>query len=43
MNILHLFDTNGDNSIQLEEFERQMTKYMGGVAAGRIDRIKTVD
>lgn len=34
MNILHLFDTNGDNSISLDEFERQMEKYMGD--GGRI-------
>ena len=42
MNILHLFDTNGDNSISLDEFERQMSKYMGG---GRIEipRVEQID
>ena len=39
MNILHLFDTSGDNRISLEEFEAQMSKYMGGTAIGRIDKI----
>ena len=40
-NILHLFDTNGDNCIALDEFERQMSKYMGNSAAvnGRADFI----
>ena len=36
MNIVHLFDTNGDNSIQLEEFEKLMSKYMSSVATGRV-------
>jgi len=36
MNILHLFDTNGDNSIQLDEFERQMSKYIGGTASNKM-------
>ena len=36
MNILHLFDTNGDNSIQLDEFERQMSKYIGGTASNKL-------
>jgi Ca2+-binding EF-hand superfamily protein len=36
MNIVHLFDVNGDNSIQMEEFERLMSKYMGSVATGRV-------
>ena len=40
MNILHLFDTNGDNSISLDEFEQQMSKYMGG---GRIEIPQTID
>lgn len=39
MNVLHLFDTNGDNSIDLAEFERQMAKYMGGYATGKIQEI----
>ena len=39
-NILHLFDTNGDNCISVDEFEKQMTKYMGGSAvSGRADFI----
>lgn len=39
-NILHLFDVNGDNCISLDEFERQMSKYMGGSAVnGRADFI----
>ena len=42
MNILHLFDTSGDNSISLEEFERQMSKFMGGTAIGRIE-VPTAD
>jgi hypothetical protein len=43
MNVLHLFDTNGDNAIQLEEFERQMSKYLGGVATGRIQPLTSAD
>lgn len=39
-NILHLFDVNGDNCISLEEFEKQMSKYMGGSAVtGRAEFI----
>lgn len=39
-NILHLFDVNGDNCISLDEFEKQMSKYMGGSAvSGRADFI----
>ena len=41
MNMLHLFDTNGDNSIQLDEFERQMSKYMGG--NGRLQPTKDIE
>jgi Ca2+-binding EF-hand superfamily protein len=41
MNIIHLFDTNGDNQIQLDEFESQMAKYMGGSAQVH-GRIKTL-
>ncbi len=41
-NVLHLFDVNGDNCISLDEFERQMTKYMGGSAVtGRADFINS--
>lgn len=37
---MHLFDVNGDNSISLDEFEKQMSKYMGGSAVrGRADFI----
>ncbi len=43
MNVLHLFDTNGDNSIQLEEFERQMSKYMGSAATGRVQAPTSAD
>jgi hypothetical protein len=43
MNVLHLFDTNGDNAIQLEEFERQMSKYLGGAATGRIQALTSAD
>lgn len=42
-NILHLFDTSGDNTISLEEFEAQMAKYMGGTALGRIDKLTSAD
>ena len=43
MNVLHLFDTNGDNAIQLEEFERKMSKYLGGAATGRIQPLTSAD
>jgi hypothetical protein len=43
MNVLHLFDTNGDNSIQLEEFERQMSKYLGSSATGRVQAPTSAD
>lgn len=43
MNVLHLFDTNGDNSIQLEEFERQMSKYMGSATTGRVQAPTSAD
>jgi Ca2+-binding EF-hand superfamily protein len=27
-NLVKMFDTNGDNAIDLNEFEKQMSKYM---------------
>lgn len=44
MNVIHLFDTNGDNSIQLSEFETQMSKYMSGAQiTGKIKTLTKAD